>query len=115
MEVRLVGGQSVINGVNPRELTSDTYHYYCRLYLIEKIYEVIPVTSEIEYGHITKLINCIDPVLFKNLYLETNKLLLLNQIYALFMEATNESISREFLYEKMVHLANYDPALYQEE
>ena len=41
------------------------------------------------------------------------KILLLNQIYALFMEATNEEISKEFLYEKISHIASYDPALYQ--
>ncbi len=117
MEARLTGGQTTggvtTSGINPRELTPDTYQYYCRLYLIEHIAKVIPSTSFTEYGHVAKLINCIDPVLFRNLYLETNKILLLNQIYALFMEATNEEISKEFLYEKITHIANYDPVLYQ--
>ena len=81
--------------------------------LIEHIAKVIPSTSFTEYGHVAKLINCIDPVLFRNLQSETMKILLLNQIYALFMEATNEEISKEFLYEKISHIANYDPALYQ--
>ena len=115
MEARLTGGvPNVSTGVvNPKELTPDTFKYYCRLYLIERIYEVIPVTSMIEYGHITKLIYCVDPILFKNLHLETNKILLLNEIYCLFMENTNQELSRQFLYEKISHLASYDPALYQ--
>ena len=117
MEARLTGGQTAggvtTSGINPRELTPDTYQYYCRLYLIEHIAKVIPSTSFTEYGHVAKLINCIDPVLFRNLQSETMKILLLNQIYALFMESTNEEISKEFLYEKISHIANYDPALYQ--
>ena len=115
MEVKLTGGTqtNIFGNINPKELTEETYEYFCRMYLIERIYEIIPVTSEIEYGHISKLINCISPVLFKNLNLETNKILLLNKIYSLFMEATNEQLSREFLYEKMVHIASYDPALHK--
>lgn len=115
MEVRLTGGNTkpntVTGRVNPAELTPETYEYYCRLYLIERIYEEIPITSVLEYGHVAKLINSISSTLFKNLQLETNKILLLNKIYSLFRSASNEEISREFLYEKMVHLASCDPYL----
>ena len=116
MEVRLTGGATnyaTTGRVNPKELTEDTYEHYCRLYLIERIYEIIPSTSNLEYGHVSKLINCISSSLFKNLQLETNKIILLNKIYSLFREATNEIISHEFLYNQMVHIASYDPALYK--
>jgi hypothetical protein len=122
MEARLTGRVATptatstnngVGGVNPRELTPETYEHYCRLYLIERIYEVIPGTSTTSYGNVAKLINCIDPILFENLNLETNKLLLLNKIYSLFMSASNEEISREFLYKQVSHIASYDPALYE--
>lgn len=115
MEARLTGGtqNQVTGGVNPRELTPETYQYYCRLFIIKRIFEVVPPTSLIEYGHISKLINSIDPVLFKNLQLETNKILLLNEIYSTFMEALNFPLSEAFLYEKISHIASYDPVLYQ--
>ena len=86
MEARLSRGPvKVQNGVsvsrvNPKELTPETYEHYCRLYLIENIYETIHSTSCLDYGCVSKLINSIDPILFKNLNLETNKLLLLNKI-----------------------------------
>ena len=112
MEVKLTGGTQMIGKVNPRDLTPETYEYYCRLYLIERIYEVIPVTSEIEYRHVAKIINAIDPVLFRNLNVETNRILLLNEIYSRFMTNTDEQLSREFLYDKVAHIASYDPALY---
>ena len=122
MEARLAGRVTTptttdtnngMGGVNPRELTPETYEYYCRLYLIERIHAIIPATSPLNYGNVAKLINCIDPILFENLNLETNKLLLLNKIYSLFMSATNEEISREFLYKHVSHIASYDPALYE--
>ena len=102
-----------MGGVNPRELTPDKYEYYCRLYLIERIYSVIPGTSGLTYGCVAKLINSIDPILFEDLHLETSKLLLLNEIYSSFMSASNEEISREFLYNHVCHIASYDPALYE--
>ena len=117
MEARLSGGTPnvVIGRINPKDLNEDTYEYYCRLYLIERIYEIIPATSEIEYKHVAKIINSIDTILFKNLYVETNKILLLNQIYSLFMQLSNEEISRVFLYERITHLASYDPAVNTED
>ena len=116
MQIRLTGGtpNTTIGRINPKELTPETFEYYCRLYLIERIYEVIPVTSEIQYGNVCNLINSVDSILFNNLQIETNKILLLNQIYALFMQLSNEALSREFLYEKVSHLASYDPVLYKE-
>lgn len=117
MEVRLNAPQTkeVSGRINPKELTPDTFPFYCRLYLIENIYKVIPATSEIEYKHVSQLIHCISPILFKNLKCETNKILLLNEIYSLFMELSNEAFSREFLYGLVTHIASYDPELYYQE
>ena len=57
-----------VNGINPRDLTEETYDIYCRLYLIQNINEVIPITSLLNYGHVYKLINSIDPILFNDFY-----------------------------------------------
>lgn len=113
MEARLSGGKTHVSttGINPADLTPDTYEYYCRMFLIERIYEIIPIVSNIQYGDVSRLINRVDSILFKDLHLETNKILLLNRIYCLFMESTNQMISKEFLYEKVSHIAKYDPAL----
>ena len=89
-----------VNGINPRDLTPETYDIYCRLYLIQNITDVLPVTCMINYGSVYKLINSIDPVLFDDFRSHTAKLLLLNQIYSMFM-AVNVELSREFLYEKL--------------
>lgn len=97
------------NGINPKELTPETYDIYCRLYLIQNINEVIPITAMINYGHVYKLINAIDPILFNDINTHTGKLLLLNQIYAMFMSVDVE-LSREFLYEKLTFLANANPS-----
>lgn len=113
MEARLTTATTQQHGVNPRELTPETYQYYCRLYLIKRIFEVIPAGSMIEYGHVSKLVNCIDPILFQNLQLETNKIILLNEIYSTFMEALNQPIDEAFLYQHITHVASYDPALYR--
>lgn len=114
MEVKLMRGtnnnQKVVTGINPKELTKETYEHYCRLYLIQKIYDALDTA---EYKVVANIINSIDAVLFNNLQLETNKLLLLNEIHSLIMANMDVNLSREFLYDKMVHLANYDPALYQ--
>jgi hypothetical protein len=99
--------------VNPAELNEETYDEYCRLYLIEKIYGAIPVTSPVGYKHVAKLINCIHPSLFKNLQTETAKLILLNKIYSLFMQLDVE-LYRAFLYEQVTHISKYDPLLYRE-
>lgn len=117
METKLTGGvqPTILGKVNPRDLNEKTFYYYCTLYLTEKIYEVIPVTSSISYGMIAKLIGSIDPELFDNLRLETNKIILLNQIYTAFMMASEEQLSREFLYGIMCHLASYDPAQFDDE
>ena len=117
MEAKLTGRTTettMLGKVNPRELNETTYYYYCTLYLTERIYEVIPVTSDIQYGDVAKLINAINPELFERLYVETNKVILLNQIYSLFMQASNEELSREFLYNHVTHLSKYDPELYED-
>lgn len=98
-----------VNGINPKELTPETYDIYCRLYLIQNINDVIPVTCLLNYGHIYKLINAIDPILFKDFSSHTGKLLLLNEIYSTFM-SFNVELSREFLYNLLTHLAENNPA-----
>ena len=111
MEVSLSGTSNSFAGkINPKELTEDTYEYYCRLFLIERINEVIPITSEVQYRHIVKIIHSVNPILFEKLHLETNKILLLNEIYSKFMMVTNEELSREYLYKQMVALADVDPS-----
>ena len=102
------------NGINPKELTRETYLEYCELYLIDKIYAVIPITVPLSYNNVSKLIGCINTHLFLTLNTETSKLLLLNRIYTLFMEAGNFELSKEFLYElvKNLDVSNYNPKLY---
>lgn len=102
-----------VNGINPKDLTEETYDIYCRLYLIQNINEVIPITCLLNYGHVYKLIYSIDPVLFDDFNSHTRKLLLLNQIYSLFM-AVDVELSREFLYEKLTYLADNNPAYHKE-
>ena len=89
--------------------------YLKRLYLIEKIYEVIPSTSMVQYKDVANIINSINSVLFEELDKETNVVLLINQIYSMFLSITNEELSRVFLYEKVKHLASYDPVVNTEE
>lgn len=117
MEARLTGGTpNVLTGrINPKELNEVTFKYYCRLYLIEKIYEVIPSTSQVQYKDVANIINSINTVLFEELNKETNVILLLNQIYSMFLSITNEELSRVFLYEKIKHIASYDPAINTED
>lgn len=102
-----------VSGINPKDLTEETYDIYCRLYLVQKINEVIPVTCLLNYGHVYKLINSIDPVLFMDFKSHTGKLLLLNKIYSLFM-SVNVELSRQFLYEQISYLADNNPAYYKE-
>lgn len=99
--------------IDPKDLTEDKYIDFCKMYLTERIHEVIPPT-ELLYRHVSKLIKCIRPVLFKDLYIETNKILLLNKIYSLFMEVDVE-LSRAFLYEKVSYIAQYDPKLHKKD
>ena len=98
--------------INPRDLNKKTYVEYCRLYLTEKIYEQIPATCPLKYNHVSRLINCINPIMFDNLTVETNKILLLNKIYSLFM-VTDVELYRPFLYELIMHISGYNPELYK--
>lgn len=97
-----------VSGVNPSELTKETYFKFCRLYLIQEINKVIPITCPIQYRHIFKLINSISPALFDSLHTETGKVILLNEVYALFMSVEAE-LSREFLYGIINYIANKYP------
>ena len=97
-----------VNGINPKELTPETYDIYCRLYLVQNITEVLPVTCTLSYGSVYKLINSIDPILFMDLNTHTSVLLLLNQVYSLFM-AMDVELSREFLFEKIDYLVKNNP------
>lgn len=86
--------------VNEDLRNADEYEFdgFCRYFLIEKIYEVIPEDSEIEYRHVAKLINCLDPVLFKNLNTKTGRILLVTEIDTIFKEATCETIDEKLLH-----------------
>lgn len=101
--------------IDPTELNEETYVVYCKLYLIERIFEVIPSTSLVQYRHVSKLINSINPILFNDLNTETGKLILLNKIYSTFKSGTNEDLYRPFLYEKISHIAQYDPKLHKKD
>ena len=84
--------------------------------LMQELYSVIPPSAELYYDNVFKLINLIDPELLdcENLINETTKILLVNQIYSIFM-ASGHEFSREFLFEKVNHIANCNPLLYNEE
>lgn len=109
MKVQLAGRyeEKTNDPIKQNELTAETYPYFCRLYLSKFIAEE---KGNIKYRVITAIINSIDPILFQNLKLETNKYLLLEQIYSLFMEE-DEKISREFLYDKISYISKFDPEL----
>lgn len=90
----------------PSDLNKTTYEEYCRLYLIERINDVIPsLTSKITYNGIYRLINIIHSDLFTDLDNETTKIILLNKIYSLFMAQYNEILSREYLMDHLNHLS----------
>lgn len=117
MQVRIVEGnqpQTLGQGmINPKELTPETYRLYCELYLSQKIYEVIkPVSKDTNFRMVSRIIDCISASLYDNLNLETNKVLLLNKLYALFLQNLNLEISKEFLYNLVDHLANYASIMY---
>lgn len=97
-----------VSGVNPLELTKETYDKFCRLYLIQEINNVIPITCPIQYRHIFKLINSISPALIDSLNTETGKVILLNEVYALFMSVDAE-LSREFLYDTIEYIVSKYP------
>ena len=100
------------NGINPTELNEESYIEYCRLYLIQRVYEVLS-SYGVEYGNIYRLINAIDPSYFDSLITETGKILLINKIYSIFMATYNMEISREYLYQHAENLAKYNPSLYR--
>lgn len=97
--------------INPAELTPDTYIHYCRLYLIERIYKMCPITSGINYGHVSRLINMMDYKLFRNLNIETNKVILINYLYSLFLSCLEIELPKDVLYTYAEHFASYDPNL----
>lgn len=100
--------------IDPRELNLETYYEYCQLYLGERIYEQIPITSPIDYRTVMKVLDCVSDVLLDNLNTETGKIILINKIYSLFRKICDVELSREFLYEQAVHLSKYDPSQYKE-
>lgn len=95
--------------IDPKELTTDTYIHYCRLYLTDRIWKLCPSTSVANYGHVNRLVNIIDYKLFKNLHLETNRVLLINYIYSTFLSCLEIELPREELYKFTEHLCSYDP------
>lgn len=82
---------------NLKSATEDEFDCYCRDFLIEKIYEVIPKESLLNYGHVYKLIYCIDPILFQNLKQKSMRILLVTQILGLF-KSVKVSIHKEIVH-----------------
>ena len=80
------------------EATRDEFISFCRHFLVEKISQIIPEESEIDYGIVHKIIGCIDPILFDNLNVKSNRILLVIQINSIFKEISNECISEEVLH-----------------
>lgn len=97
-----------VSKIKENELNSSTYPIYCNLYLIQKIYEEIPSSFGLLYSDVAHLINAIDESLYDSLNTETSEIILLNQVYSLFMQNDIE-LDREFLYELVHHLYNLYP------
>ena len=85
-------------GVQAEDLNSDTYVCYSRLYFIEKIYEIIPKDSRVEYRHVSNLINCISSTLYQGLHTEMGKVTIVNKISSLFMQI-DEALPKDYLLE----------------
>lgn len=99
--------QAEIKGnLNMDDLNIDTFPIFCRLYLVQEITKSLPNTCPIQYCHATRLINSISPVLYENLNTEIGKILLLNEIYSLFMEV-EVKLSKDFLYDIVCYLSKY--------
>lgn len=94
--------------IKREELDTTSYPIYCNLYLIQKIYEAIPSSEGIEYCDITTIVNLVDTKLYDSLCSETTEIILLNQVYTLFMQNGIE-LKRDFLYELVHHLSNLFP------
>lgn len=97
---------SLENGVKIEELRDDIAVYYSRLYLIENIYKIIPADSYTEYGHVAKLILCLDPALERRLNTQMGRVTMVNNIMSLFMQATNEQLPKEYLMELVNAIGN---------
>lgn len=112
MRARIVrGNEEPTTGkgyINPKELTPETYKVYCEMYLGQKIYDVIkPSVSNVSFRMVTRVIDCVNYSLYNNLHLETNKVLLLNKLYTLFLQNMNIELPKDFLYNLTDHLAEY--------
>lgn len=104
--------------INPKDLTAETFQIFCELHLTEQIWGVVKgqvpiimIGEEVKYRHISKIVGCINPILYEGLNTETGKLLLLNQIYRLFMQLADIELYRPFLYEKVNYLASCHPSV----
>ena len=95
--------------IKAEELTKETYPIYCRMFLTERMYKQVPITSPLNYGHIFTLVNGVEKVLFEQLNTETGKLLLTNRLYSMVMALTGEEFSREFLYGLVEEIASCMP------
>lgn len=99
--------------INPKEFTNDTYVDFCRLYMIERMHEVTPINTMLDYKTITRLINSFEYSRWLKLINDTEKIVFINKIYNLCMAQTNgiEHYSREFLYDHLTYLATMYPSL----
>ena len=97
-----------VSKIKRGELNSATYPTYCNLYLIQKIYDELPASLGINYSDVSAIINSIDNGLYNNLCNETTEIILLNQIYTLFMQNEVE-LGRDFLKGLVSHLSSLYP------
>ena len=100
--------------IKSEELTPELFIVYCKLYIADNMYKQIPVTSQLNYNHISMLMEAIDDTLFRNINTETGKLLLANKIYSLVMRVSGEEFSREFLYKLADDLSQCMPEFEEE-
>lgn len=102
--------------INPKDLTAETFPIFCELHLTEQIWNVVktqvPVINlqdQIRYSHVSRIIGRINPILYEGLHTETGRLLLLNEIYRLFMQIAEIELYRPFLYKRVNYLASCNP------
>lgn len=112
MEARIVGGQQQETKtlINPQELTPETYKIYCVLYLSEHIYNLIKDKTDVKYARVKRIVDATESVLLDNLHTQTNKVLLINKIYSLFLEYENIQLPKEYLNELVCYIASMNPS-----
>lgn len=104
MEVKL----SNTGYASKEEMTTELYPLFCRLCITERIYKSLPSDTECTYGDVASFVDCVNSILYENLNTETGKVILLNEIYNLFMRI-NVELQKNLIYEIVDYLASYYP------